>query len=151
MNKVLDLNGLKDKLPMMGFTKEVREKFVDRLLEDSIFNKKYQYEIFILAATIGYYNKIGIKLEGKTDKQIRNTAFKIDDMAIMAAIAINHSSDLLTLKNPREIARIVEEYANGGIAELYKIVFESQNLGDTYLIFHEVYYNLLSGEDPPIE
>lgn len=91
--------------------------------EGSIFYKHSETEVFVVAASIGFYRKEQKKLASKkSDLFVTMTLSKdnADKLWIMKAIAISHECSLEVIDDMRKVAEICEEYANAGIDILYE-------------------------------
>ncbi len=71
--------------------------------------------IFMLAAFIGYLEEKWVALEKNSRNIFPRTTFKEDDLSLLRALALAKTGNIEVLTNEREIQRIAEGYANGGI------------------------------------
>jgi len=129
----------------LGFTEIAREKYVDPLITSThspfkVANAPMK-EVFVNAVALGYYNKYRIPLEGKMDRNIRNNVFSTNDLSLFLTIAATEES-FEVISDMAQISTIMEEYANGGIQPLYKMIFEID--GDPIYTFREKFDNLLT-------
>jgi hypothetical protein len=105
------------------------EKFKD-LIESSLaralspFYKRTMKEVFMYAMGIGFINGRRLKLQKKIGT-IPTTTLDDRDEALIEAAAVTEkgSLDILHKENIKEAYEIAEEYANGGITDLYSMVF----------------------------
>ncbi len=104
----------------------------DDLARSDFFNKKDapMKEVFIYSMTLGYRNKIRVPLR-KRKGSIPSATFKGDEPWLIKSIAVAEQKELETLLDIKTIVNIAEEYANGGIALLYDLVFGTSP-GDSY-------------------
>lgn len=110
-----------------------KSEMYDELIrnESSVFYASTTTDVFITAASVGFFFKQTIPLpSGKKTKDIFVTTTlsskNIDKLWIMKSIAISQRG-IKILKSMRDIVSICEEYANFGIDYLYKIHTESGN------------------------
>ncbi len=104
-----------------------KRKLWDDLVESTIspFLKKDYWEVFILAASVGYCHNSREKLKDKQGTIPYRTIEKNSAaLALIEAIAISENSIEIIL-NKKEICNIAEEYANGGIKFIYDLIFGS--------------------------
>ena len=88
--------------------------------DTSIFHKKRQVDIFLLAMSIGHAKKIR-KRVARPSMSIRRDALTEKETWIMCSVALAAEKRLEVLADPALIVRICEEYANGGIDELMRM------------------------------
>lgn len=88
--------------------------------DTSIFYKRRQVDIFLLAMAIGYARKNRKKI-ARPSMSIRRDALKEKEVWIMCSVALAEEGRLEVLADPPRVVRICEEYANGGIDELIKM------------------------------
>lgn len=88
--------------------------------DTSIFHKKRQVDIFLLAMSIGHAKKIRKKV-ARPSMSIRRDALTEKEVWIMCSAALAAEERLEVLADPARVVRICEEYANGGIDELMKM------------------------------
>ena len=88
--------------------------------DTSIFYKRRQVDIFLLAMAIGYARKNRKKI-ARPSMSIRRDALKEKEVWIMCSVALAEEGCLEVLADPPRVVRICEEYANGGIDELIKM------------------------------
>ena len=86
--------------------------------------RRYMKDIFLYAAILGYVLKRSTKLK-KKDARIPLSGFKDEERWILKSMIINKEG-LDILHKEKELYSMVEEYANGGLDELHKIIYESQ-------------------------
>lgn len=89
--------------------------------EDSLFYKCKDTEVFVAATTVGYYHKKREPIKGTKHSLYPMSMFKSDDanLWILKSVAIA-AGGIDVLRSLREVATIVEEYANAGIDILYE-------------------------------
>lgn len=88
--------------------------------DTSIFHRKRQVDIFLLAMSIGYAKKIRKKV-ARPSRSIRRDALTEKEVWIMCSVALAAVERLEVLADPAHVVRICEEYANGGIDELMRM------------------------------
>ena len=88
--------------------------------DTSIFHKKRQVDIFLLAMSIGYAKKTRKKV-ARPSMSIRRDALTEKETWIMCSVALASEERLEVLADPAHMVKICEEYANGGIDELVKM------------------------------
>lgn len=88
--------------------------------DTSIFHRKRQVDIFLLAMSIGYAKKIRKKV-ARPSRSIRRDALTEKEVWIMCSVALAAEERLEVLADPAHVVRICEEYANGGIDELMRM------------------------------
>lgn len=88
--------------------------------DTSIFHKKRQVDIFLLAMSIGHAKKISKKV-ARPSMSIRRDALTEKETWLMCSVALDAEKRLEVLADPARIVRICEEYANGGIDELMRM------------------------------
>lgn len=71
--------------------------------------------LFMLAAFIGYLLEKWVPLGTNSRNIFARTVFKEDDMSLLRALALAKTGNPEVLTNEKEIQRIAEGYANGGI------------------------------------
>ncbi len=82
----------------------------------SFFYGKNAIDIFLMAMSVGKSLGKLIPITGGTASNIPKTALKDETLWAMVSVVLStEKSDLDTLKDGREIYRICEGYANGGI------------------------------------
>lgn len=75
-------------------------------------------DVFLAAACVGYKNKTRIKFTDQKDILIWDSLGG-EGETLLVALALVEEKDAKVLKDKKEIANIAEEYANGGIDDLY--------------------------------
>lgn len=109
--------------------------------------KRFMKDIFFYAAVLGYsLNKI--KPLKKKASNIPLSAFKEEEKWILKSLIINEKG-LDILLDEGELFSIIEEFANGGLDELYKIIFDSQ--GDPELGLEEIMRGYITKKMTEIE
>ena len=87
--------------------------------------RRTRKEQFFFAMVIGFKNKIKMGLE--TKEGFFNTRdMRIDDEALIDAIAINDNNSVDVLANREEVFQIAEEYAHAGIKLLHNKINSTQ-------------------------
>lgn len=114
-----------------------------------IFKNKSRKEQFIFAMAIGYKNKVKRKLETREGFFLIKD-MRLDDEALINAIAINDTNSVEVLANKEDVFRIAEEYAHAGIKLLFDKI-ESTQFGSFEKQFEkelfDAYNELDLGED----
>ncbi|MEM2857073.1 MAG: hypothetical protein QW416_08240 [Candidatus Nitrosocaldaceae archaeon] len=87
--------------------------------------------IFIYALALGWNNKIRKPLKKKKGS-IPSSTLSNDELWLLYSIAYTETKDISIILKGKEVAKIVEEYANGGIDELYKIVIDPHAVDEPY-------------------
>jgi len=88
--------------------------------DTSMFYKRRQVDIFLLAMAIGHARKNRKKVS-RPSMSIRRDALKEKEVWMMCSVALAEEGRLEVLADPPHVVRICEEYANGGINELMKM------------------------------
>ena len=88
--------------------------------DTSMFYKRRQVDIFLLAMAIGYARKNRKKV-ARPSMSIRRDALREKEVWMMCSVALAEESRLEVLADPPRVVRICEEYANGGINDLMKM------------------------------
>lgn len=97
----------------------------------SMFYNKRQIDIFLLAMAIGKEQNNREKVTLHSDS-IRRDALTEKEVWMMCSVVLAECSDLTALAEPREIFKICEEYANGGIQTLMALDKSGSNVGGQY-------------------
>lgn len=123
---------------------KTRRKFYDDLQDEkwtpfSKAKKRRMRDIFLFSALLGHALKMKLPLE-KKDAAIPFTAFKEDEKWVMRALVVEKEG-IEALWDERELFNKVEEYANGGLEELYKIIYDKQL--DPELALEEIIRNYI--------
>lgn len=92
--------------------------------------RRTRKEQFIFSMVIGYKNKIKRPLDTK-DGFFNTRDMRLEDEAIIDAIAINDNKSVDVLANREEVFQIAEEYAHAGIRLLYDRI-KSTQLGGSF-------------------
>jgi hypothetical protein len=123
-----------------------RETLYDTI---DIFKNKSRKEQFLFAMAIGYKNKVKRKLETREGFFLIKD-MRLEDEALINAIAINDSNSVEILANKEDVFRIAEEYAHAGIKLLFDKI-ESTQFGSFEKQFEkelfDAYNELDFGED----
>jgi len=85
--------------------------------KNSIFYDKRLIDIFLLAMAIGKEQNSKEKIKTRSDS-IRRDALTEKEVWMMCSVALAERSELDILANSKELIKICEEYANGGIKTL---------------------------------
>lgn len=98
------------------------------------FHDRYELTlIFCFAVAIGFQdNKYECFSKSHPGGLIRTSYIenKTDIQRFIEAIAVNHQKTLDILKNKKEVYKIAECYANGGIKKLYTMVCKNVSKAD---------------------
>lgn len=123
-------------------------KLYEKLDEEKML-KRTRKEQFIFAMVFGYYNKIKRHLETREGFFLTKD-MRLEDEALINAIAINATDSVEILSNKEEVFKIAEEYAHAGIRLLYEKI-KSTQFGSFEKQFEkeivEIYQNLDLGDD----
>lgn len=108
------------------------EKFKE-LAEEEIFKQSVapMKQIFLYAMALGWYNKTRKPLK-KRRASIPSSALRDKELWLLYAIAYTETNDINTILKGEDVAKIVEEYANGGIEELYRIIKDPHAVDEPY-------------------
>lgn len=104
---------------------------------------EFMKNLFMLATIIGYRDKKRIPLGKATDIFSWQT-FSVDEVSLLNALAVADTNSVDVLRDQKEILRIAEEYANGGIVQIIEEV--SQMPGDKLDNLVDLLANLI--QDP---
>jgi hypothetical protein len=118
----------KNKIPDRVSCEKADKLLYDRLTEqkESPFYKRDLLDVFACAVALGYHYKSRKNLKTKEGLILRSVIEKNDEaMWLLRAVAISARGPDVII-DMKEILKIVEEYANGGIKRLYDIVFKSE-------------------------
>ena len=89
--------------------------------QESVFYKKRQIDIFLLAMAIGKEQNNRVKVK-KPSQTIRCDALHEEEVWLMCSVVLaEEGTDLDVLADPPRLIRICEEYANGGIEYLMQL------------------------------
>ncbi len=96
--------------------------------EDSLFYKSKDTDLFVAAAAVGFYYQKSEPIVGAKHSLYPMSMFKSDDpnLWIIKSIAVA-ASGIDVLKNLRDVAAVVEAYANAGIDILYQRHIDSED------------------------
>ena len=108
---------------------KTRRKFYDDLQDEkwtpfSKTKKRLMRDIFLFSAILGHASKTKLPLE-KKDAAINLSAFNEEEKWIFKSLIID-SDGIEALWDERALYNQVEEYANGGLEELYYIIYDNQ-------------------------
>jgi len=92
----------------------------------SPFYKKDIKDVFIFSLALGFILGKRIKLEGRKDIADIDV-FTEKQILLIKSIAIKITKELEILIDEKEIFKIAEEYANGGIPLLYELIFKNKD------------------------
>ena len=81
--------------------------------------------LFMLAAFIGFLQEKWVTLGTNRRNIFARTVFKEDDLALLRALALAKTGNIEVLTNEKEIQRIAEGYANGGITLIKEQIEEA--------------------------
>ena len=89
--------------------------------EGSLFYKRKDTEVFVASAAIGFYYKKRKPITGTKHSLYPMSMYRSDDpnLWMLKSIAIA-AGGIDVLKDLRQVAAIVEEYANAGVDILYE-------------------------------
>lgn len=87
--------------------------------------------IFIWALALGWHNHIRKQLK-KRKGSIPSSTLSEEELWLFYGIAYTETKDISIILKGTDVAKIVEEYANGGIDELYKIMLDPHIIGERY-------------------
>ena len=106
----------------MNITTEIRDRF-SKLEYYFIFRGKDLKYIFMLCLALGY--RKGIKKEAKNAQgMINTTSFSDEDLFTIAAIAVDDTKNIETLRDGPLMRKIALEYVNAGLNELENLASE---------------------------
>ncbi|MDI6903764.1 MAG: hypothetical protein QMC77_08535 [Methanocellales archaeon] len=105
--------------------KNKREKEYEEIRKStrSPFKGMEMWVIFLNAMIMGYRKKICTPLNGTRHDLFRASTLGSEGEWLIKSIAIVEKEDLNILLDEKEILKIAEEYANGGILLLYDKIF----------------------------
>lgn len=95
--------------------------------KESPFYGKDLLDVFICAVALGFKNRARKSLKTKEGFILLSTIEKNDEAMWLLRVVGVQARGLDIIGNKEEILKIAEEYANGGIKDLYKIIFESES------------------------
>lgn len=102
----------------------------------SIFYNRKSVEVFVAAAAIGFYYKKREPIKGVKHSLYPMNLYRSDDPNLWMFKSIAIATDGVdVLRNLKNVASIVEEYANAGIDILYE---RSKNADELYSMAHEL-------------
>ncbi len=105
-----------------------KNEIYDKLITSpfSIFFKRNKRDVFMYAASVGSY--FGLKKPIKTKMNLNLFSDLPSDYRILSDVialkSVNFNID--AIMDGKEVTKILEEYANGGIDRLYKMIMESK-------------------------
>jgi len=99
----------------------------DRNLYDEIeiFKNKNRKDQFLLAMSIGFKNRAKHPIKSR-DGFFLFKDMKLEDEALIKAVAIKEEGSVEVLSNLDKVFKIVEEYAHAGIKILHDMVMSTQ-------------------------
>lgn len=108
---------------------ETYEKYYQILLRDAKFFTTLK-DIFMLAAVIGFKNKVRLPFAKSGGDPIKDHIFGEEDFNIMDIIAIetNHDLNILLSENQDEKYKMIEEYAHAGIKYIVDNIFIGEEI-----------------------
>lgn len=86
---------------------------------DSPFYGQDMKDLFVFAASYGHDRGLRTELEDSRHALFNRESLSESQVWILKSIAIKETEDAETLKEGAEIYKIVREFANGGIDQLY--------------------------------
>lgn len=99
--------------------------------KSSIFYGKRQIDIFLLAMAIGVEHNNREKVKKPSDS-IRRDALTEKEVWMMCSVALAEESTLDILADSKELIRICQEYANGGVKTLMVMEKRGRSVGGEY-------------------
>jgi len=96
------------------------------------FNKD-EKEVFSLAVKVGFFYSIREKLK-KPQALVQLTTFSDGEIKNMIVIAYAVLKDINKIFEGKEVVKICEEFANGGIRKLYSLFMETTEKDDIRII-----------------
>jgi hypothetical protein len=115
------------------YSKVEKEVFSNQLLNE----RKNQ---FLFALSIGFRNEIRAQLETR-EGFFRSEYLLPKDVSLINAVAIYATDSIEILSNIKEVYRIAEEYAHGGIRILHDEIATNQ-VGSYFKMFEKDIYEL---------
>ena len=113
-----------DRVSIEKADKHLYDDLVDN--KQSPFYKRELLDIYLCALALGYRRNLRKGLKKKEGLiRLRTIENNEEAMWLIRAIAISEGSPD-TIANLKEVVKIAEEYANGGIKPLYEIIFKSE-------------------------
>jgi dnd system-associated protein 4 len=103
--------------------RDVYEQLTDRNQTLSPFKGKTFADVFAFAMTLGFYHKHSVQIRKRSNSIPFLTSPLRDREWLIRAIAISESGGLDVMLDKPKIAKIAEEYANGGIELLKGVIF----------------------------
>ncbi|MFW9875325.1 MAG: hypothetical protein ACFFG0_19635 [Candidatus Thorarchaeota archaeon] len=89
-------------------------KHYEELDKEDFFKGKTRKEQFLFAMAVGFKHDMQIRL-GSKDGLFNTRDLRLEDEALLNAVAIWKTKSIQCLENKDEMYRIAEEYAKGGI------------------------------------
>lgn len=120
------MNSIDSKYPQfLKMDREIKAKFLDPLIntQSSQFWRKEQGDVYLIAAALGYKNKLKQKTSKSTDIRTYNGLRDESKLLIRIIVLSESNYDYELLKDGPKVLKIVEEYANGGMSLLYDKIF----------------------------
>ena len=108
---------------------EIYEDLTTKREHDDLAPFKTMKDLFLLAALIGYRRGKRIPVEKRRNVFTWAQLSSQEDVPVLRAIAIAETGDVEVLTNSDALLTIVEEYANGGMAEIQEQVAEMPGRG----------------------
>jgi len=116
------------KKPLVVNCDPKHKEIYDNLLKDVMFKGMHLKDIFLFAMALGFYKKRRKNLpRGKLDI-IRTIDFESKENIINSIVIISEGN-LNILVDKKRVYEIAEEYANGGIELLNKMILKQESHG----------------------
>lgn len=106
---------------------ERKEKFLVPLVDTpgTIFYKRTQGEVYLIAVALGFKNKIREKSKKSIDVRTYHGIASQGKLLIRVVALSEEKLDFEILRDGYKTLKIIEEFANGGIPILYDKIFHS--------------------------
>ena len=106
---------------------EKKKNFLQPLVDTpgSLFYKRTQGDIYLIAVSLGFKNKLREKSKKSSDVRTYHGLTDTSKLLIRVVALITENFNYESLKDGTLTLKIVEEYANGGISLLFDKVFHS--------------------------
>jgi dnd system-associated protein 4 len=98
-----------------------KDEEIVKPFKDSPFLRRTNRDIFLYSLALGYYHKRRVPLKNPRNN-ISSEALKQDGEWLVYSVAIAEEKDLSILLDMKKVARIAEEYANGGFPILKELI-----------------------------
>jgi len=116
------------KKPLVVHCNPKSKEIYDNLLKDEMFSGMRLKEVFLFAMALGYYKNRRKKLPRNKLDFIRTIDFEIKEN-IINSIAVAAEGNLDIVGDKKKVYSIVEEYAEGGIELLNKMILKPDEYG----------------------